>query len=473
MPITEGPQLPIAIPTAPVNYELNAAIDQALARERIAATQAATIVRLTTTLAILGIIFTRWRSSGGADFWARMMIPVSVYVVSALTLFILRRVPAALRLAWFTGLIDIAAVAAIFFQEASGDDTVSNAFPLGFFALLVATSALTLQRNFVFVTAAASSACEIWLLRSAHAGWGYSGIAVIVLFAVGAATQVASHRLRAVVEGLARTEVARRLAGTRLKAMASENERIATELYDTQAQNDALVALQHAKEGLAQVLVHDLRSPVTAVMASLDFIRQELEFAHERPDLQRSAADAVRQAERLTSMINDLLDVARLEEGRLKPLLADLSAADLCQESRRHSALLPRIRKLKVEVESDAGLRVEADRKLLVRILDNLLGNAVRFAETRVRLTALGEGNEVVFRVQNDGPPINPLMRKHLFEKFAQLGRTDGGWGLGLYFCRLAAEVHGGSVSVESDDQWNVSFVLRLPSRIQQETLAA
>jgi signal transduction histidine kinase len=403
------------------------------------------------------------------------MIPVAIYVLGALCFFLLRNVQAAVRLAWLTGLVDVGAVGAILFgvQQASPSPPAVATFALGLFALIVASSALVLRPAFVFVTAAAASLAEIWLLRSTDLPWGVIAIAIVVLFAVAAMTQVSARRLQAVASGLARAEVARQLEHLRGEALVREKQTIETKLTDSQAQNELLIQLQAAKESLAQVLVHDLRNPVSSVMAALDLIRQELEDAGIRPDLQRSAQGALRQADRLTAMIADLLDVARLEEGKLQPHVETLSAAGIVEDVKAQTLLLPRAKKLAIEAEAVPDLRVDADPKLLTRMVENLAANAVRFASGRVRISVAREESQLVFRVQNDGPPLNPTIRAHLFEKFAQAGRTDGGWGLGLYFCRLAAEVHGGSVAVMEDPAWNVTFALRLPAHVDGKSLAA
>src|SRR6185312_2887734 len=105
---------PLPERTAPVQSEpsqsLERELERALATERGTAIRNGSIVRLATALAILVIIFTRWMISGGDDTWARAMIPVSIYVVGALTFFVLRNMPVAVRFAWLTGLVDVAAV---------------------------------------------------------------------------------------------------------------------------------------------------------------------------------------------------------------------------------------------------------------------------------------------------------------------------------------------------------------------------
>jgi signal transduction histidine kinase len=453
---------------------LKTAIDRMLGEERRLATQAASVVRLVSAMGILGIIFASFGTSK-SDIWAQAMIPVAIYVVSALGFFLIRNLQAAARLAVLVGFVDIAAIGAIQFVV-QGDLTHSATiatFTLGLFALIVASSSLVLRPSNVFLIAGVSTITEGWLLRSADIEYGVVGIAGIVLFSVAATTRAGTGRLSAVATSLAKTEIDRQMALLRGETLEQEKQQIETKLTDTRAQNDELIQLQAAKEALAQVLVHDLRSPLTGVIASLDTIRCELEEAGLRPDLQKSSGEALRQAERLTSMISDLLDVAKLEEGRLQPRRSRISAAELCEEVRSHALLIPRARRLAILAEAGPDLFLDADRNLLTRMVENLTTNAIRFAKTRVLVSAQREGNDLVFRVQNDGPPISQSLQGHLFEKFAQGGRTDGGWGLGLYFCKLAAEVHQGSVGVGASPDWNVTFEIRLPASVSSESTAS
>lgn len=451
--------------SGPSSLELKGAIDRALADERRLSTSTASILRLASAVGLLLIIFASFGVSRN-DLWAKAMIPVAIYVLSALGFFLIRNVPAAARLALLIGFVDMAAVSAI--QVVIQGDVARSGtfagFTLGVFAVIVASSSLVLRSSSVFVTAAVASVSEAWLLRDTGIEWGVVGISWLVLFAVAGVSRASIGRLSTVAASLARTEIDRRMAQVRGETLAQEKEQIETKLVDTRAQNDELIQLQAAKEALAQVLVHDLRSPLTAVIASIDLMRMELEEAGIRPDLQKSAGEALRQTERLTSMISDLLDVAKLEEGRLQPKLAGFVARDLCEEVRSRAILAPRAKRLTILAEADDSLQGFADINLLTRMVENLATNALRYAKTRVRICASREGSTLVFRVQNDGPSVTPTMQAHLFEKFAQAGRTDGGWGLGLYFCKLAAEVHGGSVGIADVPDWNVTFEIRLPA---------
>ena len=106
------------------------------------------------------------------------------------------------------------------------------------------------------------------------------------------------------------------------------------------------------------------------------------------------------------------------------------------------------------------------DRELVERVLDNLLSNALRFVKAgdRVELSAAQEEGRLVLRVRNSGAPLPAELRPILFNRFSTQGaRGRGNAGLGLYFCRLVAEAHGGSIALEDAPGWNVTFAIRLP----------
>ncbi|MCP3144072.1 HAMP domain-containing histidine kinase [Pyxidicoccus sp. QH1ED-7-1] len=172
---------------------------------------------------------------------------------------------------------------------------------------------------------------------------------------------------------------------------------------------------------------------------------------------------------RLDRMISDLMDVPRLEEGRLEPRRVPFRVDRLLEEVRSSLEGAARARKLTLDVAAPEALELVGDSELLVRVVENLASNALRYTPTggRVRLEA-GVAPECRWlAVRNDGPPIAPETRARIFDKFVQ-GEAEKdsrrGYGLGLYFCRLATEAHGGQLSVEDTPGWPTSFVVRLPA---------
>ena len=230
-------------------------------------------------------------------------------------------------------------------------------------------------------------------------------------------------------------------------------------------QRDDLIRLQLQKERLMAFVVHDLKNPVSA----MDLHAQVLLRDKTLPESVRESAEQIREsARRLSRMILNLLDLSKGDEGKLT-------------ETRAHVDLRSLARRVEAELEANArerGVRLEskidvegmdADEDLLQRTLINLVENAVRHAprNTAVRLEAVRDGASITIRVSDAGRGIPAEMRTKVFEPFVQIEltgaqRSRGGYGLGLTFCRLAVEAHGGTICVE-DDNPGAAFVLRIP----------
>ncbi|MFP2930306.1 sensor histidine kinase, partial [Pyxidicoccus sp. 3LG] len=291
-------------------------------------------------------------------------------------------------------------------------------------------------------------------------------IAVVALVLVAAVSHYGTGRLRQLAVALTRAEVERALEARRFQEVEEARRTIERMLADTTTQNARLQALQRDKEQLTQFLVHDLRSPLSALTMTLSWMEQEVQG---KSVLAESVHTGLAVTARLDRMISDLMDVPRLEEGRLEPRKVPFRVDRLLDEVRRSLEGAARARKLTLDVATPEALELVGDSELLVRVVENLATNALRYTPTggRVRLEAGVDAGHHWLAVRNDGPPIAPETRERIFDKFVQ-GEAEKdsrrGYGLGLYFCRLAAEAHGGRLAVEDMPGWSTSFVVRLPS---------
>jgi signal transduction histidine kinase len=230
-------------------------------------------------------------------------------------------------------------------------------------------------------------------------------------------------------------------------------------------QRDDLMRLQLQKERLSAFVVHDLKNPVN----TLDLHAQLLLRDPTVPGRARESVQHIRdEARSLLRLILNLLDISKSEEGRLVAHRADLDVdaltAEICEafELRARSSQLALVRQVDVP-------RVHADKDLLRRVLENLIDNAIRHATaaTIVRLSVVRADEATVIRVANAGRGIPEEQREKIFQAFVQgsteealVARTSR--GLGLAFCRLAVEAHGGTIWVE-EGQPGVVFCVRLP----------
>ncbi len=230
----------------------------------------------------------------------------------------------------------------------------------------------------------------------------------------------------------------------------------------------ALRALQESKDQLALTIVHDLRNPLTAIQGNLDLAASGPGLD---PGVRTSLDQAARAARRLMELVNTLVDVVRLEDGRL-PL--EVAPCDLAGVARATAAQYrARAERGGVEVKVHApaeAVTVRADPAVLTRIVENLMSNALKHTPPggRVRLAAgprAQGGGELV--VEDTGEGIAPEELPRLFTKYGRVAgqqrTTRHDTGLGLVFCRLAVEAQGGSIRAESRPGAGARFVVELP----------
>ena len=226
---------------------------------------------------------------------------------------------------------------------------------------------------------------------------------------------------------------------------------------------------QQAREDLVRMIVHDLKTPLTAVLATLEMLRDG-DFGAIAPEPARALSDVESQAEDLLGLIQDLLDVSRVSEQTLalqpEPIAPGALMAELVHDwaVRFHQEQAT----ARTAVEDDAPV-FEADKTLLKRVLSNLIQNAVTHSATPVTVTlgARREAEGIHLTVADDGPGIPPAFQDRIFRKFEQVRGPHAprvrSSGLGLAFCRIAVESHGGRIWVESEEGQGSIFHLRLP----------
>ncbi len=223
------------------------------------------------------------------------------------------------------------------------------------------------------------------------------------------------------------------------------------------------------RDDLTGMIVHDLRTPLTSLLSGL----QALRFVGGRePDEQEILDNAIGGGETLLGMVNDLLDISKWESGSLVLDKQPLQPADAIEYALAQTAPLARRNGLRVARNIPADLPgVEADRDLLRRSLTNLLGNAVKFTPRGgiVTVSASHDPAEgaVVFAVGDTGEGIPAHQVRRIFDKFGQVESRKAGrkmsTGLGLTFCKLVAEAHGGRIWVESKLGKGSRFLFTIP----------
>ncbi len=246
---------------------------------------------------------------------------------------------------------------------------------------------------------------------------------------------------------------------------------------DLQAANERLKELDRMKDDFISTVTHELRTPLTS-------IRAFSEILHDNPDLdagerQRFLGLVIKESERLTRLINQVLDLAKLESGLAEWHPSELDLREIVREAVESTSAVFRSRGVAVETRiAPLVPPVRADRDRLMQVILNLLSNAVKFSPEgtgRVQLRLAPEGGSVRLDVEDNGVGISPEHQAMIFEKFRQVGDTltqkPAGTGLGLPICRRIIGHFGGRLWVASAPGRGSVFSFSLPA-IEAASLA-
>ena len=226
--------------------------------------------------------------------------------------------------------------------------------------------------------------------------------------------------------------------------------------------------LERMRDDLTHTMVHDLRNPLTVILGALDVLK--LETAANPSFTYSEFLDIASQStNQMIRLVSAILDISRLESGQIPLNQKVVSLSDSVAEIIRLQTPLAADKKLHLETDLPPTLpSVWADPALLGRVLQNLIGNTIKFTpeDGLIRVSAsLFEEQPGMLQVavKDDGPGIPAKLKSRLFQKFAAGRQENSGSGLGLAFCRLAVEAHGGRIWVESEPGQGTAFIFTLP----------
>lgn len=238
---------------------------------------------------------------------------------------------------------------------------------------------------------------------------------------------------------------------------------------------DDLQQSEEMREDMMNMIIHDMRQPLSAVQLDLGLIKRHIEKGRSADKTMKSVNRATDSTERALFLINDILDLAKLESGTFHMQSTVAHPADLIAD--RIQVFVPEAEAEKrlLTWSADPTLpMVEVDDQLFRRVLDNLVSNAIRYTKKQdeISVTAVQDGEFVRFCVSDTGIGIRQEVMDTIFDKFVQVD-SDGtvqrqGVGLGLAFCRMAVQAHDGQIGVESTVGEGTTFMFTIPIAPEQ-----
>jgi signal transduction histidine kinase/Na+/proline symporter len=253
-----------------------------------------------------------------------------------------------------------------------------------------------------------------------------------------------------------------------LRRQSDELDRLARALQEA---NEGLKRSDELKDEFLYTVTHELRTPLTS-------IRALSEILHDTPDIveeqrQQFLATMVRETERLTRLIEQVLDLEKLESGKQKLNEGSILLPALIDEAVDSVGQLLRDKGISIQLDVQRNMRpILGDADRIEQVLINLLSNAVKFCpeeEGHITVSCYYVDNEVKVHVTDNGPGVEPASRKLIFDKFFQARqhhqrRNTSGSGLGLAICRNIVVLHGGRIWVESNTDQGARFSFTLPA---------
>jgi two-component system sensor histidine kinase/response regulator len=230
-------------------------------------------------------------------------------------------------------------------------------------------------------------------------------------------------------------------------------------------QYDALQATLNLREDLSNMIVHDLRNPITGIILSAEILRIT-EYLPERQ--QQKTGQIITAAQKLQSMVDSLLLMAKLESGKMILQRTEVDLFDLCSAAVADIEQVAQHKKLNILSDlPQPGGRISLDQNLFRRVLDNLLSNAMKFAPPNSNIIVHADypaPGKAKIQVADFGTGVKQEMQQVIFEKY-EIGNLMQGVsqiGLGLAFCKMTIEAHGGRIQVENNQPQGAIFTVEI-----------
>jgi len=264
-----------------------------------------------------------------------------------------------------------------------------------------------------------------------------------------------------------------RAADDARKASSRVETQLIRQVSELQTEKQKLLELERLRQDTIDLIVHDLRHPISSLYGAIKIL--EMVLPEDVLETNQQLLDiATSNCDHLQLMVDSLLDVARMEAGNVQLNLKQIKLQALIEDSIDRTSVIAHMENVSVQSNIPDQLPdMVADEEKISRVISNLLNNAIKYTPPGGQVNiAVDPHNEAVqVTVTDTGPGIPPQDRERIFDRFAQLSGEhprQGGFGLGLAFCRLTVEAHGGQIWVESGrDGSGSQFIFTLPLNVQ------
>ena len=256
------------------------------------------------------------------------------------------------------------------------------------------------------------------------------------------------------------------------KASSKVKSQLSQQVTNLQSEKQHLLELERLRQSTIDFIVHDLRHPISSLFGAINIL--EMVLPDDVLQANKQLLDiATANCDHLQLMVASLLDIARMDEGVTELNLVSVNLSQLVEEAIRRASVFTDLENITVNpIIPDNLPTIRADKDKIYRVLSNLLNNAIKYTPNKGQIIIATElkDDHLLVSVTDTGPGIEPEDRERIFDRYVQITGSNvrpGGFGLGLAFCRIAVEAHGGRIWVEPRDNGEGSqFSFTLPLSI-------
>jgi NtrC-family two-component system sensor histidine kinase KinB len=227
--------------------------------------------------------------------------------------------------------------------------------------------------------------------------------------------------------------------------------------------------LEKSRDQLTEMIVHDLRGPLTAILSGLTLLKTHLDEGPDSPVVEQAITVSERSVHQMLGLVNSLLTISNLESGSARLNIVTIDLAAMLREI--VEIYMPEANKsgIIIDLDLNAVPEIQGDQEKIARVFSNLIDNSLKFTPTggQVKLSLAQDGDLADIQIIDTGPGIPMEYRERIFDRYGQIPGTSGrrrGTGLGLAFCKLTIDAHDGRIWVEDNPAGGSIFHIQLPS---------